>query len=278
MKTYQRQRHALSAAFLAVVMLLSLAPTAFAAQDGSYAETACTAAKAVAADGQPHTVTLPDEYHFAYIVGCGDGNVGPDRNMSRAEAAAIFARILSETRGEGLVDGRSSRFTDVDPDAWYAGYVAYLERLGVVIGYDDGKFHAGANITREQFVTMCIRLDEWMALETYESERTIFADVKDSHWAAESIREATRNGWIVGYPDEKFHGEDKITRAEVVAIVNRMLGRTADETFIRHNADSLNTFRDLWDPHYWAYFDLMEAANGHTIVTGAETETWHEVK
>lgn len=237
--------------------------------------TGITAAGETGKDG---AVTLPDEYHFAYIVGYGNGNVGPDRNMSRAEAAAVFARILSEARGDDLTNAHASSFPDVDTEAWYADYVAYLEQLGVVIGYDDGKFHAEASITREQFVTMCVRLDEWMALETYESERAGFADVKDGHWAAEFIHEATRNGWIVGYPDGKFHGGDQITRAEVVTIVNRMLGRMADETFIRHNEDSLNTFRDLQNPHYWAYYDLMEAANGHTIVTGADPEAWHEVK
>ena len=228
--------------------------------------------------GEDGAVTLPDEYHFAYIVGYEDGTVGPDRDMRRAEAAAVFARILSEARGDDATNARASSFPDVDTEACYADYVAYLEQLGVVVGYDDGKFHAGASITREQFVTMCVRLDEWMALETYESERAGFADVKDGHWAAEFIHEATHNGWIVGYPDGKFHGGDQITRAEVVTIVNRMLGRTADETFIRHNEDSLNTFRDLQNPHYWAYYDLMEAANGHTIVTGAEPEAWHEVK
>ena len=237
-----------------------------------------TGTTAAGETGKDGSVTLPAEYHFAYIVGYGDGSVGPDRNMSRAEAATVFARILAEARGDDLTEARSTSFPDVAPDAWYAGYVAYLEQLGVVIGYDDGKFHAGASITREQFVTMCVRLDEWMALETYESERTGFADVKDSHWAAVFIHEATRNGWIVGYPDGKFHGGDEITRAEVVTIVNRMLGRTADEAFIRHNEDSLNTFRDLQNPHYWAYYDLMEAANGHTVITGAEPETWHEVK
>ena len=237
-----------------------------------------TGTTAAGETGKDGAVTLPDEYHFAYIVGYGDGTVGPDRDMSRAEAAAVFARILSEARGDDLTNAHASSFPDVDTEAWYADYVAYLEQLGVVIGYDDGKFHAGASITREQFVTMCVRLDEWMALETYESERAGFADVKDGHWAAEFIHEATRNGWIVGYPDGKFHGGDQITRAEVVTIVNRMLGRAADETFIRHNEDSLNTFRDLQNPHYWAYYDLMEAANGHTIVTGAEPEVWHEVK
>ena len=237
-----------------------------------------TGTTAAGETGKDGAVTLPDEYHFAYIVGYGDGTVGPDRNMSRAEAAAIFARILSETRGEDLPDGRSSRFPDVDPDAWYAGYVVYLEKLGVVVGYDDGKFHAEASITREQFVTVCARLADWMELETYETDQGSFPDVTRDHWAARYIREAARNGWIVGYPDGLFHGGDQITRAEVVTIVNRMLGRVADETYIRRNEDELNTFHDLQNPHYWAYYDLMEAANGHTIVTGAENETWHEVK
>ena len=125
---------------------------------------------------------------------------------------------------------------------------------------------------------MSIRLDEWMELETYNSKRGSFPDVPGSHWAADYIQEATRNGWIVGYTDGLFHGRDCITRAEVAAIVNRMLGRTADESFIRHNEDELTTFRDLQNPHYWAYYDLMEATNCHTIVTGAEDETWHEVR
>ena len=163
-------------------------------------------------------------------------------------------------------------------DAWYADYVAYLEKLGVVVGYPDGLFHAEATITREQFVAMSVRLDEWMELETYDSKRGSFPDVPGSHWAADYIQEATRNGWIVGYADGLFHSGDQIPRAEVATIVNRMLGRTADERFIRHNEDELTTFRDLQNPHYWAYYDLMEAANGHTIVTGTEDETWHEVR
>ena len=234
-----------------------------------------TAAGETGKDGK---VTLPAAYHFAYLVGYGDGTIGPDRNMTRGEAAAVFARVLSEARGDELEGLRRSRFPDVRRDAWYADYVAYLEKLGVVVGYPDGLFHAEATITREQFVAMSVRLDEWMELETYDSKRGSFPDVPGSHWAADYIQEATRNGWIVGYADGLFHGGDQITRAEVAAIVNRMLGRTADERFIRHNEDELTTFRDLQNPHYWAYYDLMEAANGHTIVTGAEDETWHEVR
>lgn len=234
-----------------------------------------TAAGETGKDGK---VTLPAAYHFAYLVGYGDGTIGPDRNMTRGEAAAVFARVLSEVRGDELEGLRRSRFPDVRRDAWYADYVAYLEKLGVVVGYPDGLFHAEATITREQFVAMSVRLDEWMELETYDSKRGSFPDVPGSHWAADYIQEATRNGWIVGYADGLFHGGDQITRAEVATIVNRMLGRMADERFIRHNEAELTTFRDLQNPHYWAYYNLMEAANGHTIVTGAEDETWHEVR
>ena len=228
--------------------------------------------------GKEGKVTLPAAYHFAYLVGYRDGTIGPNRNMTRGEAAAVFARVLSEARGDELEGLRRSRFPDVRRDAWYADYVAYLEKLGVVVGYPDGLFHAEATITREQFVAMSVRLDEWMELETYDSRRGSFPDMPVSHWAADYIQEATRNGWIVGYTDGLFHGGDCITRAEVATIVNRMLGRTADERFIRHHEDELTTFRDLQNPHYWAYYDLMEAANGHTIVTGAEDETWHEVR
>ena len=91
---------------------------------------------------------------------------------------------------EGL---RRSRFPDVRRDAWYADYVAYLEKLGVVVGYPDGLFHAEATITREQFVAMSVRLDEWMELETYDSRRGSFPDMPVSHWAADYIQEATRN-------------------------------------------------------------------------------------
>ena len=244
--------------------------------DVSVTVTDGTGTTAAGETGKDGTVTLPDEHHVAYLFGYEDGTVGPDRSMTRAEAAAVFARILADHRGDLLEDDNTIKFPDVAASAWYADYVAYLEKLGVIVGFEDGKFHAEASITREQFVTMCVRLNDWMSLTTYESDQAGFPDTKDG-WAVEYIHTATRNGWIVGYPDGKFHGKDEITRAEVVTIVNRMLGRTADEAFIRKNQDSLTTFRDLRNPHYWAYYDLMEAANGHTIVTGAEPEVWHEV-
>lgn len=86
------------------------------------------------------------------------------------------------------------------------------------------------------------------------------------------IQETTRNGWTVGYTDGLLHDGDQITRAKVAAIVSRMLDRTMDERFIRHDEDELTVFRDLRNPHYWACYSLMEATNDHTIVTGAGDE------
>ena len=99
-----------------------------------------------------------------------------------------------------------------------------------------------------------------------------FTDVPDGYWAAEYIRDAARYGWIMGYGDGSFHAEDAITRAEVVTIVGRLLGREADQEYIAENARRLVTFPDVPDEH-WAYYAVMEAANSHTTVLG-QKEHW----
>ena len=200
--------------------------------------------------------------------------------MSRSEAAAIFARLLSDKLDERIPSGANVKFTDVDPDAWYAGYVEYLTGYGVAVGYNDRTYRGDKAITRAEFTAMAARFFDVYGdgaeeiMEQYEG----FDDVNDGYWAAEYIKDAAIHGWVEGYGDGTFRADDEISRAEVVTIVNRMLGRVADETYIRRNKDELHTFYDLQNPHYWAYYDLMEAANGHTIVTGAKEETWHEVK
>ena len=223
------------------------------------------------------TVTVPGETHAAYLIGYPDGTIGPERNMTRSEAAAVFARILSDARGDSLDRRRSSRFPDVKRTMWYFNEVAYLEQFGVITGYPDGQFHGEDSITRREFVAMCSRLQGLMELHRSESTHASFQDIA-SDWAAEEILEAARNGWVIGRQDGGFHGGDLITRAEVATIINRMLGRAGDKTFLRQHEDALITFSDLRDPHYWAYYDLMEAANGHTTVSGAPSETWYEAK
>ena len=147
-----------------------------------------TGTTAAGETGEDGDVTLPDEHHFAYLFGYEDGTVGPDRNMTRAEAAAVFARILADHRGDPLKSANASKFPDVAASAWYADYVAYLEKLGVIVGFEDGKFHAEASITREQFVTMCVRLNDWMSLTTYESDQAASRTQRTAGLRKRSVR------------------------------------------------------------------------------------------
>ena len=214
------------------------------------------------------------EYHGAYIVGYTDGTFGPERSMTRSEAAAIFARLLAERMNEHIPSGNNVKFTDVSPDAWYAGYVQYLTGYGVAVGYNDRTYRGDEAITRAEFTAMAARFfdvygdgDEAI-MEQYQG----FDDVNDGYWAAEYIKDAAVHGWIVGYGDGTFRADDPIDRAGVVTIVNRLLGREADEDYIADNGRKLVTFPDVSSRH-WAYEQVLEAANGHTAVL-TDPETW----
>ena len=214
------------------------------------------------------------EYHGAYIVGYTDGTFGPERSMSRSEAAAIFARLLSDKLDEHIPSGANVKFTDVDPEAWYAGYVEYLTGYGVAVGYNDRTYRGDQAITRAEFTAMAARFfdvygdgDEEI-MEQYEG----FDDVSDGYWAAEYIKDAAIHGWVEGYGDGTFRADDPIDRAEVVTIVNRLLGREADEDYIADNRRQLVMFPDVSSRH-WAYYNVLEAANAHTAILTAP-ETW----
>ena len=213
------------------------------------------------------------EYHGAYIYGYTDGTFGPERSMSRSEAAAIFARLLSDKLDERIPSGNNVKFKDIDPDMWHAGYVEYLTGYGVAVGYNDRTYRGDRAITRAEFTAMAARFfdvfgdgDEAI-MEQYQG----FDDVNDGYWAAEYIKDAAIHGWVEGYGDGTFRADDPIDRAEVVTIVNRLLGREADEDYIADNRRKLVTFPDVSSRH-WAYYNVLEAANGHTaVLTGPET-------
>ena len=189
-------------------------------------------------------------------------------------SAAIFARLLSDKLDERIPSGNNVKFKDIAPDMWYAGYVEYLTGYGVAVGYNDRTYRGDKAITRAEFTAMAARFfdvfgdgDEAI-MEQYQG----FDDVNDGYWAAEYIKDAAIHGWVEGYGDGTFRADDPIDRAEVVTIVNRLLGREADEDYIADNYRRLVTFPDVSSRH-WAYYQVLEAANAHTAVL-TDPETW----
>ena len=227
---------------------------------------------------QDGKLTVPEieerERHGTYILGYADGTFGPSRSMTRAEAAAIFARLLAEKNGDTISTAANTRFTDIPAHAWYSGYAKYLNNNGVTYGKSKTIFAPDDAITRAEFTTLAVRFFDVYGdgdaeiMEQYKD----FNDVSDGYWAAAYIKAAAKHGWINGYGDGSFRADDEINRAEVVTIVNRLLGREADEGYIADNLRKLNTFPDVSRKH-WAYYAVMEAANTHTAILG-DSESW----
>lgn len=215
---------------------------------------------------------LPAKEHKAYIVGYENGEFRPEGNMTRAEAAAIFARNIAERKNDNISSGKSI-FTDVSNKEWYNSYVTYLEKYDIIKGYSDGTFKPDEQITRAEFVTMCTRF--YMMLgDVKSSGKNIFSDVLSSHWASKYIYSAVAMEWIKGYADGTFRPDENITRAEVVTIENRVTDRSADMEYINKNMSAVNKFADLKDKAYWAFYEIIEASNTHMAVICADGEVW----
>ena len=206
--------------------------------------------------------------HAAYISGYPDGTVGPDRTITRAEAATMFYNLLSNK------SSTARTFADVPMNQWYANAVTTLAGMGVINGYPDGTFKPDAPITRAEFVTMAMNF-----AKADKGTACSFADVPENMWYYGAIAGATENGWISGYPDGTFGPARNITRAEVTSVINRMENRAADMMFIVENLNDLRTFSDLPFQH-WAYGSMMEAANGHDYTREQENtyEVWTGIK
>ncbi|MDR1132506.1 MAG: S-layer homology domain-containing protein, partial [Oscillospiraceae bacterium] len=210
----------------------------------------------------PDKPELIKDDHFAYMRG-SNGGFNPDGQLTRAEAAQVFYNLLVDKQ----VSYDASRFTDVDTGAWFARSIGVLSQLGIITGYSDGTFRPDAKITRAEFATLAARFDKL-------SERTVtFPDVPAGHWAYEVVCSAATKGWITGYSDGSFRPDNNMTRAEMVVMVNRVLGRDADKAYIDANVARLITFSDVPASH-WAYYAIMEATNSHDYVIDAGKETW----
>ena len=203
--------------------------------------------------------------HFAYIQGYPDGTFQPGGSLTRAEAATIFYRLLLDTSMT-----KSVSFSDVRSGSWYETAVKTLASKGVLTGYPNGTFQPNASVTRAEFCAMASR---FFALE----EGTVkFTDVPETFWGYKYIASVVAKGWLAD-SEVAYNPNGAISRAEVVSIVNRMLGRSADAAFLAKGADGLKSFTDVKTGDA-CYLDVMEAANGHDYRTGSTGETWTGLK
>ena len=228
--------------------------------------------EATGTTGKNGVVTLPGKTHTAYIFGYNDGTFRPDNNMSRAEAAAIFARLISEQKGE-KISGKSD-FADVKSNEWYSKFIGYIKKYGIIKGYDNNTFKPDENISRAEFVAMTVRFNSLFNDVKKGSYTVKYTDVASNYWAYSDIAYAKHAGWLNGYADGTFKGDNAITRAEVVTVVNKATGRIADEGYINKNLSSLNKFTDLKNNSHWAFYAIAESANTHIGVIGTDNETW----
>lgn len=217
-------------------------------------------------------VTLPGKTHTAYIFGYADGTFRPDNNMSRAEAAAIFARLISEQKGE-KISGKSD-FADIKSSEWYSKFIGYIEKYGIIKGYDNNTFKPDENISRAEFIAMTVRFNSLFNDVKKGGYTVKYTDVASNYWAYSDIAYAKHAGWLNGYADGTFKGDNAITRAEVVTVVNRATNRKADEDYITKNVSVLNKFTDIRNNSMWYYADIMESANTHLANTVNNAETW----
>lgn len=205
--------------------------------------------------------------HYTFLVGYTDGTFGPERNMTRAEVTTMFARLLTEQIEADKT--YANTFNDVPKSHWAADYIGYMQQFGIITGYPDGSFRPDAPVARAEFAAIASRFEKLT-----EGTKS-FTDVPAAYWAAKYINFAATRGWVNGYPDGTFRPKDPITRTEVAAVTCRLLERTADQDYIRSHLDQLRTFHDMTESH-WAYWYVMEAANGHDYTKTESGETWSQ--
>lgn len=210
--------------------------------------------------------------HFAYLIGYEDGEIKPENNITRAEVATIFFRLLTDDARARFWSSEND-YTDVATDSWYNNAISTLSNMGIINGYDDGSFQPNASITRAEFTAIATRFFDYTA--EYDGA---FNDVASGSWYADYVQAAVDMGLVDGYPDGGFHPNSYITRAEAVTIVNRVLNRVPHEDYLL-STRVMNTWPDnVYGA--WYYADMQEATNSHDYdwirVSGERVEEWTE--
>ena len=205
---------------------------------------------------EDETPVLEKGDHFAYIIGYKDGYVRPNRNISRAEVATIFFRLLTDDAREKYWSS-TNNYSDVKDTDWCNNAISTLSNMGILKGYEDGTFHPNAPVTRAEFAAIAARFSDGAA-----DDYATFSDVPNDYWASKEIAKAAKLGWIKGYTDGTFRPTNNITRAEVMTLVNRVLERGVDEEGLMEDAIQWADNK----PGDWYYYDVQEATNSHEYV------------
>lgn len=215
------------------------------------------------ATGVPDKLNGDD--HFAYVIGYPDGKVHPEGNISRAETATIFFRLLKADIRDGNLTA-DNEFSDVSDGQWHNKAVSTMAKLGIVKGRRADRFDPNASITRAEFAAICARF----STRTVENSGS-FSDIS-GHWAENEIERAAAFGWISGYPDGTFRPDARITRAEAMTMINRVLCRMPQSE--SDLLDSMVTWSDN-KPSDWHYLAVQEATNSHDFNRQGEVgESW----
>ena len=225
--------------------------------------------------GRKPTVTIPDDVptglngddHFAYIVGYPDGNVKPGGNITRAEVATIFFRLLTEDVRTAN-STQSNSLSDVSRGQWFNHAISTLSSMGIVKGNPDGTFDPDAPITRAEFAAIAARFDDKNTNTTSN-----FSDIA-SHWAKDEIGVAANKGWINGYPDSTFRPNQYITRAEAMTLVNRVLNRLPEKS--EDLLDDMIKWPDNADASVWYYLAVQEATNSHDYSDKSDADKYEK--
>ncbi|MFP5527477.1 Cna B-type domain-containing protein [Peptococcus simiae] len=211
---------------------------------------------------------LNKEDHFAYLYGYADKTFKPKKDMTRAEVAAMFSRLLLKKYQKQMAF--QDQYKDIKANDWYTNSILILSEMDIIKGYPDGTFKPSQAITRAEFASIASRFDKLEPAEVH------FLDVPKDYWGYHQIASAYYKGWVNGYPGGFFKPEANITREEVVSITNRMLERKCDLDFVKNHLEDIINFKDN-DEKSWSYGDVVEATNSHEYVRktpGLIDERW----
>ena len=213
---------------------------------------------------------LNKEIHFNYVIGYTDGTIRPNNDISRAEVATIFFRLLTDEAREQYTT-TAGNFTDVKAGMWCNRAIATLTNMGIIKGYTDGSFQPNKSITRAELATIIARFAK------LDVNTKTFSDIT-GHWAQKNIELAAGNGWINGYEDGTFRPNNNITRAETFAMINRVLDRQTESVSDLLPTSEMNMWSDNLNENAWYYKDVQEATNYHKCdrVGDSVYEKWTE--